>query len=169
MEELQSLSGALISKQDQLASLQLSILSAQKLSDMPRSSKSDNVRKIDNRVNRADILRRDIRHLEAAINLRISVIAENKLFIRDADMKIYLLLMRYIYGIDWGEILQGLFGEAEDFQRKRVAYKRRMFRLHRQACSDIFKWWDVRQKMVKPRLSREGGATNGQERKLENV
>lgn len=165
MDELQSLSGALISKQDQLASLQLSILSAQKLSDMPRSSKSDNVRKIDNRVNRADILRRDIRRLEAAINLRVSVIAENKLFIRDADMKIYLLLMRYLYGIEWNEILRGLFGEAEDFHRKRDAYKRRMFRLHKQACVDVFRWWDVRQgdaqkKMVKPFASVDGTAVH---------
>lgn len=152
-DELKSLSDALISKREQFITLRVSVLSAQKISGMPRSSKSDNFRKIDNRVNRADILRRDIRRLENEINQRISVIDENREFIRDAESKIYLLQSRYLEGREWPEIMNALYGKEADFKQRENTYRRKMYRLHQTACFDVWKFWDVRsrrdaQKMV---------------------
>lgn len=48
-----------------------------------------------------------------------------------------LILMRYIDGLDWDEVLDALFGGKEDFIDKEEAYNRRMYKIHGSALQNM--------------------------------
>lgn len=51
--------------------------------------------------------------------------------------KKYVVLMKYIDCQGWDKITEALFGAADDFDDRRDAYTRRVFRLHKHALNDI--------------------------------
>lgn len=48
-----------------------------------------------------------------------------------------VILMRYIDGLEWGDVLDAMFGDKEDFLEKEETYNRRMYQRHGSALLNM--------------------------------
>ena len=128
-------------KLDELRELRARMMypGAQELSDMPRvpSKQSDKM---------ADYVIR-VEKLEMAIQDAIDVQEECKKTIEQLMMLLEkpeerkIMKCRYLFGMEWNDIMVHIYQMEEEYNLKMEAYRRRMYRCHEDALEKMAKGW----------------------------
>lgn len=112
---------------------------AQELSDMPRPP-STNKDRMAEYVIRIETLERTIEKETLELERCRQSILELTGKLRRAEA-CKLIRRRYLEGYEWPEIMQELYGDEEDFQKKENTYRRKMYRLHQSALKEMARAW----------------------------
>ena len=125
-------------------------VSAQEITDMPRAPSNPKDRMADWLV-RVD-------SLERSLELDIAAQEASKKAIEDLIASLESLKMqkiircRYLYGMEWSEVIAEMYREKPDYAAKIRAYERRTYRDHERALKLMVReWWK------KPKKERAGG------------
>ena len=127
--------------QEQRAMLRASMtsISAQEISDMPRSPSSFKDRMTD------DVIRMEA--LEAKIAAKTASQESCRRSIQTAVNSLRrenareIIRLRYLNGKEWAEIMRILYQREPDFLQKQSKYRRKMFRQHEGALKEMSKNW----------------------------
>ena len=153
-DDLQAMSERLIELREKQLEIQSAFsLPAWKPSAVPKNRSSGQRRQEDAITALMDVQRR-ITYLEKCVNEYIDVLREAPVAIKDQARKIRMMELRYFHGYEWPVILEVLYGNEPDFALKRKTYKRKMYRLHQAAITNIWKLWGVGGRYAK-KLSRK--------------
>lgn len=114
-------------------------IGAQEITDMPRAPSSPKD-KMSEYVARLDTLERSLKeairiHDEARKALEDAV---NKL---DSPKMQKIIRFRYLFGMEWSDVVNTMYHEKEDWPVKMNNYKRRVYRDHDRALEHLAKSW----------------------------
>ena len=142
-DDLQAMSERLIELREKQQEIQSAFsLPAWKPSAVPKNRSSGQRRQEDAITALLDVQRR-ISYLEQRVNEYIDVLREAPVAIKDQARKVKMMELRYFHGNEWPVILEVLYGNEPDFAQKRKTYRRKMFRLHQAAITNIWTLWGV--------------------------
>ena len=48
---------------------------------------------------------------------------------------------RYLFGLEWQDVLNYVYGNREDYAEKNASYRRRVYRVHEKAIEDMGRHW----------------------------
>ena len=55
-----------------------------------------------------------------------------------------IIKQRYLFALEWPEVMTAVYKYEEDFKAKPEAYRRKMFRAHEKALGEMGKLWGVK-------------------------
>ena len=111
---------------------------AQELSDMPRPPSISGDRMTEYVIR--------VEALEAKIDQKFLEHDRDRMAIADLLKKIepeerYVIWNRYLFGMEWRDVLNRVYQKQTDFEDKIETYRRRMYRAHEKALDDMAKFW----------------------------
>jgi hypothetical protein len=126
---------------DELRTLKARMMSvgAQQLSDMPRPPSSGKDRMADYVIR--------VEKLEASIQGSIDIQEDCKKAIEKMIMDLekpeerLIIRYRYLYGMEWSEVMDFIYKKEEQYLNKIESYRRRMYRVHEDALNKMAKGW----------------------------
>lgn len=133
----------LIDKQlDKLRTLKARMMSvgAQELSDMPRPPSAPKDRMAEYVI--------QAESLELLIQREMEIQDQSKKVIGelveqlDKPEERLVIQYRYLYGMEWSEVLEKLYSREEKYLKNKDTYKRRMYRAHEDALCKMAKGWN---------------------------
>ena len=83
----------------------------------------------------------ELKSIDANIFSYIRVLIDHRAELRNADAMIDLMRMRYLQRMEWEDVAFRLYGHNRDYAARHRSYRRRVFRLHDQACAAIWDNW----------------------------
>lgn len=114
-------------------------ISAQEITDMPRAPSSPKDKMSEYMV-RLDMLERSVREA-------IKIHDESKRALEAAIEKLdspkmqKIIRYRYLYGLEWSDVVSKMYREREDWSVKVSSYTRRVYRDHDRALEHLAKSW----------------------------
>ncbi len=128
-------------KLDELRVLKAKMMNpgAQELSDMPRapSKQTDKMADYVIRVEKLEIA------IQNAVNVQEECrkTIEQLLVLLDKPEECRIIKYRYLFGMDWNDVMDRLYRMEEEYTVKMEAYRRRMYRCHEDALYKMAKGW----------------------------
>ena len=95
-----------------------------------------NVRRGENATVRKIMAEEQTKQIIEDLRRYISILEENQ--VRDWKEKAEILSLRYVCGLEWNDICQRIYGTQPDYYEKQASYRRRAFRRHEAALSEIW-------------------------------
>lgn len=129
---------------DKLRSLRARMMSvgAQELSDMPRPPSAPKDRMAEYVI--------QAESLEISIQNEINIHEESRKVIYelieqlDKPEERLIIQNRYLYGMEWSDVMMILYREESKFAQNMETYRRRMYRVHEDALEKMAKGWSKR-------------------------
>jgi len=127
---------------DKLRTMKARMMSvgAQELTDMPKAPNASNDRMTEYVIR--------VENLELSIQNEIAVQEESRKVICDLIKQLEkpeemrIIQDRYLYCMEWSEVLERLYKSDEKYVQNIEAYRRRMFRVHEDALLKMAKGWN---------------------------
>jgi len=83
----------------------------------------------------------ELKQIDRDIAGYVKVLIDHRAEIRNADSMIELMRMRYLERLEWNDVSFRLYGHNKDYAARHRSYRRKLFRLHDQACAAIWDFW----------------------------
>lgn len=128
-------------KLDELRVLRAKMMNpgAQELSDMPRAP-SKQMDKMADYVIRAEKLEISIQNaVDVQEECRKAI--ESLLELLDKPEESMIIKYRYLFGMEWNDVMDRLYQKEEEYKQKMEAYRRRMYRCHEDALYKMARGW----------------------------
>lgn len=127
---------------DRLRTLRARMMSvgAQEISDMPRPPHNARDRMADYVIQAESLeitIQRDIDIQEECRKTIYSLIEK-----LDKPEERLIIVHRYLYGLDWSDVLYQLYGRDNKYAQNMDSFRRRMYRVHDDALEKMAKKWD---------------------------
>ena len=127
---------------DRLRTLKARMMSvgAQELSDMPRPPSAPKDRMSEYVI--------QVESLELSIQNDVAVQEQSRKVIYDLISQLdkpeerLIIQNRYLYGMEWSEVMDSLYRSDAKYAQKMEAYRRRMYRVHEDALEKMAKGWN---------------------------
>ena len=85
----------------------------------------------------------ELKQIDRGIGDYVKVLVDHRAEIRNADEMIQLMKMRYLERMEWEDVCFRLYGDNRDYAARHRSYRRKLFRLHDQACAAIWDNWQT--------------------------